>query len=532
MSNTFNYYQKALLKSDWKAGLSVYLVALPLCLGIALASGAPLFSGILAGIVAGTVVALFSGSEISVSGPAAGLTVIVASAIHELGSFQGFLVAVVLAGILQILLGLLKSGKFTAYFPDSVIKGMLVAIGIVIILKQIPHALGDDQDYEGEFEFEQVADHQNTITELIRSFVDFNYGAVLISIACLLLLIFWDKAIKKGFTQLNSIPSALVAVGLGIGINELYRLYLPHYYLGNSPLHMVSVPQTDGIQGLWHNLSFPDFSYLKQAKVYITAITLAVVASLETLLNLEAADSIDPHKRHSNADRELLAQGLGNMIAGFIGGLPITSVVVRTSANVYAGGRTRMASLVHGVLLLGSVLLIPHILNKIPLAALAAILLTVGYKLAHPSLFKKVFKEGFDQYVPFITTILVIVFKDLLFGIFIGSFVGLLFVVFTNFRSVVSVAREGNHVLIKFNKDVSFLHKPRIKQLLQDLKEGDEVFIDGSRAYFIDHDIYTILFHFKKTAPNRNINVEFKKIKRRIQGDINEYVPKHTSVSH
>jgi MFS superfamily sulfate permease-like transporter len=532
MSNTLRYYKTALLQSDWKSGLSVFLVALPLCLGIALASGAPLFSGILAGIVAGILVSILSGSEISVSGPAAGLTVIVATAIHELGSFQGFLVAVVLAGIIQIVLGVVKAGKFSSYFPESVIRGMLVAIGLVIILKQIPHALGDDQDYEGEFEFEQVADHQNTITELIRSVIDFNYGAVVISVSCLLLLIFWEKAAKRKGGIFAMIPASLVAVILGVVINEIYGVYFPTHYLGNSPVHMVSMPKMEGTADLLAALSFPDFSFLTNPKIYTVAFTLAIVASLETLLNLEAADSIDPYKRQSSSDKELVAQGVGNIVSGLIGGLPVTSVVVRTSANVYAGGKTRMSSLVHGLLLLGSVLLIPTLLNKIPLSALSAILLMVGYKLAHPLVFKKVYKEGFDQYIPFAITILVIVFKDLLFGIFVGTFVGLLFVVFTNFRSVISVVREGNHVLVKFNKDVSFLNKPRIKQILMDLKEGDEVFIDGTRAHFIDHDIYNLLFDFKNSAHRRNIEVEFKKVKRRIQGDINEYYPQSESLSH
>ncbi len=519
----FNYYQTSLLQTDWKSGISVFLVALPLCLGIALASGAPLFAGLLSGIVAGIVVSILSGSEISVSGPAAGLTVIVATAIKDLGSYEGFLVAVILAGVFQIILGFIKAGKFSAYFPESVIKGMLVAIGIVIILKQIPHALGDDQDYEGEFEFEQVANHQNTITEIIRSFIDFNYGAVIISFACLALLIFWDYAGRKNINFFKVFPSALAAVLLGVSINEIYAVLKPDYYLGNSPIHMVSMPILNSFQDFQKVLIFPDFSFLGNVHTYTVAITLAIVASLESLLSLEAGDSIDPQKRISSSDKELVAQGVGNTIVGFLGGLPLTSVVVRTSANVYAGGKTRMSSMVHGVLLLASVVFIPMLMNRIPLSALAAILLMVGYKLAKPSVFKRVYKEGYDQYIPFATTIIIIIFKDLLFGIFIGTFVGLLFVVFTNFRSVISVIREGNTVLIKFNKDVSFLNKPRIKNILMSLKEGDEVLIDGSRANFIDHDIFTLLYTFKKGSKSKGIEVVFKKVNRKIQGDINHY---------
>jgi MFS superfamily sulfate permease-like transporter len=516
-------YQSALFKTDWKSGVSVFLVALPLCLGIALASGAPLLSGLLSGIIAGVVVSLFSGSEISVSGPAAGLTVIVATAIKDLGSYQGFLVAVILAGILQIILGYLKAGKFSAYFPESVIKGMLVAIGLVIILKQIPHALGDDQDYEGEFEFEQVADNQNTFTELIRSFVDFNYGAVNIAIACLILLILWDMAAKKGIKFFKLFPSSLAAVGLGVLINELYALYKPEYYLGNSPMHMVAIPIFNNTKEFTSALLMPDFSFLSNPHIYTLSITLAVVASLESLLSLEAGDSIDPKKRISSSNQELIAQGIGNTIAGFLGGLPITSVVVRTSANVYSGAQTRMSSIVHGLLLALSMILIPSIMNRIPLAALAAVLLMVGYKLANPMAIKRIYKEGYDQYIPFAVTVLVIIFKDLLFGIFVGTFVGLLFVVFTNFRSVISVIRDEHNVLIKFNKDVSFLNKPRIKEILMSLQEGDDVFIDGTKANFIDHDIFTILYDFKRNSTQKGITVDFKKINRKVQGDINNY---------
>jgi MFS superfamily sulfate permease-like transporter len=517
------YYKKSFFINDWKSGISVFLVALPLCLGIALASGAPLFSGLIAGIIGGIIVGIFSGSEISVSGPAAGLTIIVATAIKDLGSYQGFLVAVILAGVFQLIFGYLKGGRLSAFFPDSVIKGMLVAIGLVIILKQIPHALGDDQDYEGEFEFEQVADNQNTITEFIRSFVDFNYGAVNITIACLILMIVWDKLAKKKIKFFQAIPSSLMAVGLGIFINEMYAIYRPEYFLGNSSMHMVAVPLFKSIGNFTSALISPDFTFLSNPKIYTVAITLAIVASLESLLSLEAADSIDTEKRISSSNQELKAQGIGNILSGFLGGLPVTSVVVRTSANVYSGGKTRLSSIFHGFLLIGSIVFIPTILNKIPLAALAAILLMVGYKLSNPQVFKKVFKEGYDQFIPFIVTILVVIFKDLLWGIAVGSLVGILFVLRTNFNNAVTSIREGKNVFIKLNKDIYFMNKSQIKEILVDLVEGDDVTIDGTKAKFIDHDIFSILLEFKKNAKFRNIEVDFKNVNKNNKENINLY---------
>jgi MFS superfamily sulfate permease-like transporter len=518
-----SYYQKSFFKNDWKSGISVFLVALPLCLGIALASGAPLFSGLIAGIIGGIIIGFLSGSEVSVSGPAAGLTIIVFTAIKDLGSYQGFLVAVILAGALQLLFGYLKGGRLSAFFPDSVIKGMLVAIGIVIILKQIPHALGDDRDYEGEFEFEQVADGQNTVTELIRSFVDFNYGAVNITIACLVLMIVWEKLAKKKVVFFQAVPASLVAVGLGIFINEMYAIYRPEYFLGNSPMHMVSVPLFNTFSDFTKTLISPDFAFLSNPKIYTIALTLAVVASLESLLSLEAADSIDSEKRISSGDKELKAQGIGNILSGFLGGLPVTSVVVRTSANVYSGGKSRMSAIFHGVLLVCSIVFIPTIINKIPLASLAAVLLMVGYKLSNPHVFRKVFKEGYDQLIPFMVTILVVVFKDLLWGIAVGSIVGILFVLRTNFKNAITIVREGNSVLINLNKDIYFMNKSQIKDVLIDLKEGDEVYIDGTKAKFIDHDIFSILLEFKRNAKRKNIEVDFKNVSKNNKENINQF---------
>lgn len=517
------YYQKSFFRNDWKSGISVFLVALPLCLGIALASGAPLFSGLISGIIGGIVIGSLSGSQISVSGPAAGLTIIVFTAIKDLGSYPGFLVAVILAGFLQLLFGYLKGGRLSAFFPDSVIKGMLVAIGLVIILKQIPHALGDDADYEGEFEFEQVADGQNSITELIRSFIDFNYGAVNITIACLVLMIVWDRFAKKKIGFFQALPGSLAAVALGIFMNEMYAIYRPEYFLGNSSVHMVAVPLFKTLEEFTGNFISPDFKFLTNPKIYTIAITLAIVASLESLLSLEAGDSIDTEKRISSGDKELKAQGIGNILSGFLGGLPITSVVVRTSANVYSGGKTRMSSIFHGILLVCSIIFIPTILNRIPLAALAAILLMVGYKLSNPKVFKSVYKDGYDQFIPFVVTILVVVFKDLLWGIAVGSLVGILFVLRTNFNNTITSIRDGKTVFIKLNKDIYFMNKSQVKEILLDLQAGDDVFIDGTKAKFIDHDIFSILLEFKKNARLRNIVVDFKNVNKNNKESINQF---------
>lgn len=510
-SDQLREYRESLFRYDFKSGISVFLVALPLCLGIALASGAPLFSGLLAGIVAGLFVSVLSGSEVSVSGPAAGLTVIVAQAIANLGSFPVFLVAVVLAGVLQILLGVLKAGRLGSYFPESVIRGMLVGIGIVIILKQIPHALGDDRDYEGEFEFLQ-ADNENTFTELIRAVLNLSPGALVISAVSLLVLLYWDKAVKQGIQFFKTVPSGVVVVLIGVALNELFRVARPGWYLGDSSIHMVAVPPLKGFGDFFNVLTFPDFSALTNPQVYIVAGTLAVVASLESLLSLEAAEAIDPQRRIASPNRELYAQGVGNVLSGLVGGLPVTAVVVRTSANVYSGARTRMSAFVHGVLLLVAVLFLSPYLNRIPLACLAAILLMVGYKLANPALFRKAFRDGWSQFIPFMVTILLVVFQDLLIGIAVGTAVGLLFVVYTNFNLVITVVRDGKTVLLKFNKDATFLNKAKLKTELAHLQPGDEVYIDASRAHFIDYDIRTMLREFRDVAPTRNITVDFRGI--------------------
>jgi len=502
-------YIQSFIKGDWKSGIAVFLVALPLCLGIALASGAPLLAGLVAGIVGGTLVSLLSGSELSVSGPAAGLTIIVATAIGDLGSFPGFLVAVIIAGLFQVALGLLKMGKIGGFFPSSVIRGMLVAIGIVIILKQIPHAIGDDLDFIGEFEFDQK-DGENTFTEILKSFADIKIGALIISFIGLVILFSWTKLGQK-FTWMNALPASLFVVLAGVGINEGLASWNPDWYLGDSKDHMVNLPIFASTSEIFAGLISPDWSFLSNPKVYSIAITLAIVATLESLLSLEATDSLDPLKRISSPDRELLAQGAGNIVSGLLGGLPITSVIVRSSTNVYSGGKSRMSGFFHGILLIVAVMLLPLYLNKIPLACLASILLYTGYKLAHPKEFKKVFAEGWKQYVPFLVTVAVVVGVDLLWGIFVGTLVGLAFVIITNYSSVFTVFKNGNDILIKFQKDVTFLHKMSLKETLRKIPAGSEVFIDATKAHFMDHDINLLIQEFMSTANERGIGVDLKK---------------------
>jgi MFS superfamily sulfate permease-like transporter len=502
-------YIQSFIKGDWKSGIAVFLVALPLCLGIALASGAPLLAGLVAGIVGGTIVSLLSGSELSVSGPAAGLTIIVANAISDLGSYPAFLVAVIFAGAIQILLGLLKLGKIGGFFPSSVIRGMLVAIGIVIILKQIPHAIGDDLDFIGEFEFDQK-DGENTFSEILASFSTLKPGAVFISVFGLLILLSWAKLGEK-FRLLNALPASLFVVISGVAMNELFSIWAPDWYLGNSKDHMVNLPIFASTSEVWNGLVSPDWSFIMNSKVYSIAITLAIVASLESLLSLEATDSLDSLKRISSPDKELLAQGVGNVASGLLGGIPITSVIVRSSTNVYSGAKSRMSGFFHGILLLLAVLVLPLYLNKIPLACLASVLLYTGYKLAHPSAFKKVISEGWKQWVPFLVTVAVVVGVDLLWGIFIGTLVGLIFVILTNYSSVFTVFTNGNEILIKFQKDVTFLHKMSLKETLRKIPSGSEVYIDMSKVHFMDHDIILLIQEFIATAPERGIEADLKK---------------------
>ncbi|QIP15865.1 SulP family inorganic anion transporter [Spirosoma aureum] len=511
---TLSTYNLSLLRQDLPAGLSVFLVALPLCLGIALASGAPLFSGLVAGVIGGIVIGFLSGSELSVSGPAAGLAVIVADAIAKIGSYEAFLVAVVLAGVMQFVLGIIKAGRFSSFFPDSVIKGMLVAIGIVIILKQIPHALGRDNDYEGEFEFQQLADGENTISEIYRAIETASPGAVVISLISLVFLIMWERIAGKSTRAFfRNFPAALVVVLIGVGLNEFFRVSVPEWYLGDTAhQHMVQIPTISPGKSLFSIFDFPDFSVLGNPKIYGIAATIALVASLETLLNLEASDRLDPAKRVSSTNKELIAQGVGNVLSGLIGGLPVTSVVVRTSANIYSGSKTRVSAISHGIMLLIAVFLGGPMLNLIPLSCLAAVLIMVGYKLAKPAIFQKTYRDGWSQFVPFMVTVIGIVFTDLLVGIALGTVVGIIYVLYTNFQSSLRIDRDGRKVLIEFEKDLYFLSKPQLKEALGNLQPGDEVVIDGTKAPFIDHDIFNMLHDYRETAKVQGIHYELRNV--------------------
>jgi len=499
------------LRYDMPAGLVVFLVALPLCLGIALASDAPLLSGIVSGVVAGLVVGPLSGSQLAVSGPAAGLTTIVAAGIATLGSFEAFLAAVVLCGAIQLALGLLRAGGVAAFFPVSVIKGMLAAIGIILILKQIPHALGRDADYEGDlgFWFHEASGHgqSNTFTELYAAVVTLSPGAVVLSVVGLALMILWEQPFLKRQAWTRWAPGALMAVLSGIVLNGLFSQIAPSWEVTAVDGHLVQIPAMQSFGALSAQMVFPDLTRIWDPVVLELGVTLAIIASVETLLSLEATDKLDPFRRVSDPSRELVAQGIGNLVAGFVGGLPMTAVIVRSSTNVYAGGRTRVAAFIHGLLLVGMVLAVPFLLNRIPLASLAAVLLVVGWKLARPELFRAMWNGGLDQFLPFIVTIVVTVLTDLLAGVAAGLVLGLLMTLISNNVSAVSMVHEDNAYLVRFSSNVSFLNKARLKTTLASIPDGAEVLIDGRNADFIDRDIYDVIEDFKANARFRNIRV-------------------------
>jgi carbonic anhydrase len=497
-------------KYDLKSGVVVFLVALPLCLGIALASGAPLFSGVIAGIVGGIVVGSLSGSQLSVSGPAAGLTVIVLTAIDKFnGQFSAFLLAVMVGGILQIILGYIRAGSIGHFFPSAVIKGMLAAIGLTLILKQIPHALGYDEDAEGEFAFEQI-DGENTFTEIIRAFQNPNSGAIIITLVSVAILLLWERPALKKYSFFSGVPAPLVVVVVGILINYLYS-YISFLTLSGN--HLVTLPKANNINEFFGLFTLPDFKQISNPQVYISGLTLAIVASLETLLNVEATDKLDPLKRNTPPNRELKAQGVGNVISGLIGGLPVTSVIVRSSVNVYSGARSKLSAVIHGILLLVCVILIPDILNKIPLSCLAAILILTGYKLAKVAIFKEMYGFGLKQFIPFVVTILAVLFTDLLTGIGIGLAVGLFFILRANYNTSLLFQKEiikgGEKIKINLGEQVTFLNKANIMETLDKLPENSYVEIDGSQSTYIDHDILEAIENFKITAKDKNIHFTF-----------------------
>ncbi len=490
--------------SDIPSAIVVFLVALPLCIGIAIASDATPFAGIIAGVIGGVVVGLLSGSSLSVSGPAAGLAAIVASAIHDLGSYEVFLLAAFIAGIIQLLFGYFKGGGIGRYVPNAVIKGMLAAIGILIILKQIPHFVGYDADPEGEESFIQP-DGQNTFSELWIALSRISPLATLIATVAAAILLFYETKFMKRQAWVKYLPGPLLAVISGVLLNVF--LVPDGHALALSDEHVVQIPLFQSASELLNFLSMPEWSAVGNYKVWITAFTLAIVASLETLLSLEAADKLDPEKRISPANRELYAQGTGNMLSALIGGLPVTSVVVRSSANINAGAKSKASAILHGLLLMLCVFAIPNILNMIPKAALASILILTGYKLANITLFKEYYNRGKQQFIPFIVTIVAIIFTDLLIGILVGILVGLYFVMRSNFRSAMIMVEDGDKFLIRFSREVSFLNKAKLVDYLERVPDNSAVLIDPLRCEFMDRDIIDTVNDFIETSQARGIRV-------------------------
>jgi len=497
------------IKNDFPASVVVFFVALPLCLGIALASGAPLFSGVIAGVIGGIIVGSLSGSQLGVSGPAAGLAAIVFTAIADLGGYENFLLAVVLGGIIQLIFGLLKAGIIGYYFPSSVIKGMLTGIGIIIILKQIPHFFGYDADPEGDFSFLQV-DGENTFSEIIKSFKHISLGSTVIALIGMAIMLIWDSVLAKKAKFFKVIQGPLVAVVVGV---LYYVLTSNNSMFGIASENLVSVPVPDSASSFFNQFSFPNFGAITNPKIWIVAFTIALVASLETLLCVEAADKLDPKKRVTPTNRELLAQGTGNILSGLIGGLPITQVIVRSSANVQSGGRTKLSAIIHGFLLLISVILMPSILNKIPLSVLAAILLIVGYKLAKPSLFKSMFKMGWKQFIPFAVTVVGIVFTDLLVGIGLGLGVGVVVILIKSYQNShflhIEDKSNGVHkIKMTLAEEVTFFNKGAILKELDALPNDAQLEIDVRKTRYLDNDIIEILEDFSEKAQNKSINVK------------------------
>ncbi len=511
------------LTKDLAGGLVVFLVALPLCLGIALASGAPMVAGLVSGVVGGVLVAWLSGSHTSVSGPAAGMVAVVLAQVAILKSYEAFLVAVILAGALQILLGALRAGFIAAFFPSNVIKGLLAAIGVIVILKQIPHAVGHDADPEGDMGFLQP-DGKNTLSELFSSLFEFEPGALMIGLVSLAVLLAWDRSrFKKSL-----IPAPLVVVVLGVVANLVMKSAGSAWAIGTS--HLVQVPTAASLGEFFRALPSPDLQAFGNPAIIMAAVTIAAVASLETLLNLEAVDKLDPRKRVSPPNRELMAQGVGNMVAGFLGGLPITSVIVRSSVNINAGAASRLSAFFHGILLCLLVLLAPRWLNEIPLASLAAVLLVTGLKLASPALFRQMWSEGRTQFVPFIVTTAAIVFTDLLTGVLIGLATSLAFILHSNYRRPLLRFMEhhvsGDVLRIEFSNQVSFLNRAVLEQALDSVPTNGHVVLDARNTDYIDPDILDLIEDFRRqTAPARNLKVSLVGFKDRyVMEDQIQYV--------
>lgn len=511
---------KKSFSADLLAGMVVFLVALPLCLGIAVASGAPPFAGVISGIIGGIIVGSLSKSNVSVTGPAAGLIAIILVAVTDLG-YETFLVAVMIAGLIQLTLGLAKAGGISSYFPTSVIEGMLVAIGIIIIKKELPHAIGYDLKHEGVFfSYKLFETDQGILGELMHAFNFAHLGVIVVAIVSIAIIIAFNKvpALKK----IKAIPGALVAVVAGILLNELFKIAMPAWVIANE--HLVVLPTADSVQAFLGQFQTPDFNGFSNPKVWVTGLTIAIVASIETLLCLEAGDKMDPMKRYSSANAELRAQGIGNLLSGLIGGIPMTSVIVRTTANINAGAKTKMAAIFHGIFLLLAVIAIPGLLNKIPMASLAAILIMIGLKLASPKVFKHMWHNGKHQFIPFIITVIAVVVTDLLKGVGIGLIVSVFYILKGNMKLAYFFRKEQHHegetIHIDLAQEVSFLNKAAIKATLAALPENSKVVVNADNTVYIDHDVLELLRDFVNFgAKDKNINITLQHFKQEYKMD-------------
>lgn len=516
MKQDTSFYKKHLV-SDFSAGLVVFLIALPLCLGISLASGAPLFSGIIAGFIGGIVVGFTSKANINVSGPAASVALVILTAVASLGSYQAVLLAVIIAGVFQIILGLIKAGTIAYFFPNAMIKGILASIGLMLILKQIPHAFGVNEAFQGLETFRQN-NGRNTFSEIGYIYGNIHWGATLITIISLVIIIVWDLPKLKRFTFFKFVPSALVVVVIGILLNQLFAANNPSLALNVK--HLVQLPVASNLDEFLGFFTFPDFGQIRNPEIYSIALSIAFIASLESLLSTEAGDKLDPYKRKTSTNRELIAQGIGNITAGFVGGLPITAVIVRTSANVSSGGRTKVATIVHGVLMLICVALIPLTLNKIPLAALSSVLFVVGFKLTSYSVYKSVFKQGPKQFLPFIITILVVLFSDLITGILVGGAVAIFFILRDNYKNAYIhnkvTVDENQQTILTLSEETTFLNKADIMLYLNHLPENVHLVIDGSKAKYIHPDIFDIIDEFVENSKISGREVTLKNLDREL----------------
>ncbi|HNA79663.1 MAG TPA: SulP family inorganic anion transporter, partial [Turneriella sp.] len=497
-----------ILRKNIPSGIVVFFVALPLCLGIALAQNAPLMSGLVSGIIGGIVVGMLGASQVSVSGPAAGLTVVVIGAIAQLGSFPAFTLAVFLSGIIQMGFSLLRMGVVSKFIPGPVIKGMLAAIGIIIVLKQIPHLFGYDSDFVGDLEFIQP-DGRNTFTELYAMLRYLNPTAVLISFISIAVIMLWDKKLAPKHKYLKNIPGSILAVAIAVLVNLLAAKI--DWLKNLAPNHLVQLPLNPSPADFTRHLAAMDFSLLWSKKeLWTVALTIAVIGSIETLLSLEAADKIDPQRRIANKNRELVAQGTGNMLSGLLGGLPITAVIVRTVTNVNSGGTHRVSAIWHGMLLVIAVFFIPQLLNHIPLAALASILAIVGYKLSSFRIFMDVWKSGREQFIPFAVTVAAVVLTDIMLGVGIGVLFSVGFILLQNYRKGFYSSLQNGERVIRLAEDISFIHRPGLSEELRNIPDNSIVTISAENTHNINHDIAELIAEFRESAPLRGITVREK----------------------